>query len=350
MPPVIVEPLSCVRPEPLRWLWEPYLPAGKLATLDGDPDVGKSFLTVDLAARLTRGGPLPDGSPSGRPHSVLLLNAEDSAADTTRPRAAAAGADLDRIAVVTPHRIRLPDSIPDLEAAVADRRADLLVIDPLMAFLPPQVAANLDQCVRTALTPLAAMAERTGCAVLLVRHLRKKGGPALRRGQGSMGIVGAARAGLLAGHHPADPTLGVLAVTKANLTGAVPTLGYRIVPGAGGVAVVKWAGPVDLSADAVDGPGPKELSPRDRAAVWLANELKNGPRPAAEVLRAAAEAGIPERSVQRAKKDTGVQSRRVTRNGRPEWYWYDPSAPFPPDAPFRPLPTLPDLPDLPPMD
>lgn len=350
MPPVTVESLSRVRPATVRWLWQPRLPRGKLALLDGDPGVGKSLLTIDLAARLSRGGPLPDGSTAGRPHTVLLLNAEDAAADTTLPRATAAGADLDHIGIISAGGVRLPDALPDLETAIADHRADLLVIDPLMAFLPPTVAANLDQCVRTALTPLAALAERTDCAVLLVRHLRKRGGPALRRGQGSMGIVGAARTALLAGRHPADPSLGVLAVTKANTTGAVPSLGYRIATGPDGVPVVEWTGPTDLSADAVDGPGPKELPLRDRAAVWLTNELRNGPRPAAEVLRAAAAAGIPERTVQRAKKDAQVSSRRATRNGRTEWYWYDPSAPFPPDAPFRKPFELPPLPDLEPLD
>src|SRR5438874_3237412 len=104
------EPLSNVRPETVRWLWEPYLPRGKLALLDGDPGVGKSLLTIDLAARLSRGGPLPDGSmaglceagpavaglceagpgsqspTTGRPHTTLFLSAEDDL-DTTRRRA-----------------------------------------------------------------------------------------------------------------------------------------------------------------------------------------------------------------------------------------------------------------------
>ncbi len=347
--PITVQPLSRVRSHRLRWLWKPRLPRGKLALLDGDPGVGKSLVTTDLAARLTRGGPLPCGSRLARPLTVLLLNAEDAAADTTRPRAAAAGADLDRLHIVSPDGLRLPDAIPDLEAAVTELRADLLVIDPLMAFLPPGVAANLDQCVRTALTPLALMAERTDCAVLLVRHLRKKGGPALRRGQGSMGIVGAARTALLAGRHPADPTLGVLAVAKANVTAVVPALGYRILTGPDGVPVVEWTGPVDLTADAVDGPAARELPLKERAAVWLANELRSGPKPAAEVLRTAAEAGIPEKTVQRAKQAVRVESKRVVANGKTEWYWYDPSAPFPPDAPFKKPFELPPLPDLEPL-
>ena len=82
----VAEPLSRVVPGAVRWLWEPYLPRGKLAVLDGDPNVGKSLLSVDLAARLSRGGPLPDGTPLDRPHATLLLSGEDAAADTLRPR------------------------------------------------------------------------------------------------------------------------------------------------------------------------------------------------------------------------------------------------------------------------
>src|SRR5436305_13768242 len=97
MSALLAESLSRVRSEPVRWLWGPYLPRGKLALLDGDPGVGKSLITVDLAARLSRGGPLPDGTPAGRPHLTLLLSAEDGAAATTRPRGEAAGAGLDRV-------------------------------------------------------------------------------------------------------------------------------------------------------------------------------------------------------------------------------------------------------------
>ena len=94
-------PFSRYRPRRVEWLWEPYLARGKLSILDGDPGVGKSLVTVDLAARLSRGGPLPDGTPAGRPHVTLFLNAEDSVADTVRPRAEAAGADLDKLLFVT---------------------------------------------------------------------------------------------------------------------------------------------------------------------------------------------------------------------------------------------------------
>src|SRR5262245_41493510 len=91
IPTLSAEPLSLVRHGVVRWLWEPYIPRGKIAILDGDPGVGKSLLALDLAARLSRGGPLPGGAAAGRPHVVLLLSAEDDGSDTLRPRAEAAG-------------------------------------------------------------------------------------------------------------------------------------------------------------------------------------------------------------------------------------------------------------------
>jgi hypothetical protein len=352
MAAIPARPLSQITPKLVHWLWEPYLPRGKLALFDGDPGVGKSFITVDLAARLSRGGPLPGGKRLDRPHVTVLLSAEDDAADTIRPRAEAAGADLDRIiALGADDRAPLffPDQIPELEDLIRAHAADLVVIDPVMAFLAPDVAANLDQCVRRCLGPLAAVAARTDCAVVLVRHLRKsEGGPAVHRGLGSIGFIAAARAGLFAARHPADPTLSVLAVPKANVAGVEPSLslGYRIESRDGNRAVVEWTGSADLAADALNQSLPAPLRLREQASSWLAAELARGPRKAADLLAAAAEARIPERTLRRAKEELRIGSRKVHGKDRAEWYWYDPASEWPRDAPFkRPRPG-----ELPPIE
>lgn len=349
MPRRAVTPLSQVHVEQVRWLWKPFLARGKITLLDGDPGVGKSLITIDLAARLSRGGTLPDGQPAGRPHTVLLLNAEDPAADTVGPRAVAAGADLDRLFLVDQfeHPMRFPDDLPELEADIRERQADLVVIDPFMAFLPPKVATGLDQCVRTVLTPLAAIAARTDCGILLVRHLKKSSPEnALRRGQGSMAIIGAARTGLLAGPHPADPTLHVLAMTKSNLTEQARPHGYRKAKGPNDVPAVVWTGTTDLTADAIGGKPPARMPARDRAGTWLREQLANGPRRATELFTAAFEVCIPEGTLKRAKEAEGVRSKKVQAGGRAVWYWYDPDAPWPADAPFK----MPKEFELPPME
>ena len=206
----------------------------------------------------------------------------------------------------------------------------------------------MDQCVRRALRPLADLAARTNCTILLVRHLRKdESGRALYRGLGSIGFVASVRTALFAARHPTDPSRCVLAVAKSNAAVRGRTLGYRIKSDAEGRAVVEWAGLVDLSADAVNKPSEAPIRMRDRAAAWLAGQLAQGPRKATELYAAAAEAGIPDRTLERAKADLHVGSRKSThfKEKRTAWYWFDWDAPWPNDAPF-PKPTPGELPDI----
>jgi hypothetical protein len=118
---------------------------------------------------------------------------------------------------------------------------------------------------------------------------------------------------------------------------------------AAGRAVVGWAGPVEVAADALGDAPPAPLRPRDRAVEWLRAELANGPRKATDVAAAAAAAGIPDRTLDRAKVELGVDSHRVQRRDGGEWWWFDPDAPWPKAAPFKrpfrldPLPPLGEL-------
>jgi hypothetical protein len=341
MVPWVAEFCSDVRPKGVEWLWRGYLARGKLSLMDGDPEMGKSLLAIDLIARLSRGGLMPDGSPGGPPVTSILLSAEDDAADTIRPRAEAAGADLNRLVIPRfEGRVpRLPDDLPALEQLVRDCEAGLVVIDPLMAFLPPSVAANLDQCVRLALSPLSIVAGRTGCAVKPIRHLGKwRRSQAILRGQGSVGIVAAARTAWFVAPNPADPDGRVLAVQKNNVCRRPPSLGYRVVASAMGPPVIEWTGPVDVTADGLcRGKPPAGLKVRDRAVDWLRRELADGPRKAADLYEAAAAAGIPERTLQRAKEWLRAEARRHwdSKAKRGEWWWYDLSAPWPKKAPFE---------------
>src|SRR5688572_283026 len=131
-------PMTYAPPVPVDWLWGPYIARGKLAVLDGDPGAGKTFLALDLAARLSRGRPLPDGKTLARPHTILYLSADDDAADTLCPRAAAAGADPEHVLITVPFwdaPNRLPDDIPALTRTVKDYQVDLIVIDPLSCYV-----------------------------------------------------------------------------------------------------------------------------------------------------------------------------------------------------------------------
>jgi hypothetical protein len=224
-----------------------------------------------------------------------------------------------------------------------------VVLDPLMAFLPPSVAANLDQCVRLALNPLSVLAGRTGCAVKVVRHLGKgRRERAILRGQGSIGIVAAARTALFVAPHPDDPDGRVLAVSKTNVGRRPPALAYRVVGSASGPPVVDWAGPVEVTADGLTlRKREVALKAADRAVDWLRRELAAGPRKAADLYAAAAAALIPERTLDRAKEGLRARSHKEYdfKGRRAEWWWYDPAAPWPKKAPFeRPEDEWDDLP------
>src|SRR5262249_6725593 len=147
----------------------------------------------------------------------------------------------------------IPPTLADiaaLESAIGQTDAVLLIVDVLMAYLPSGADAHKDQDIRRVLSRLASLAERTGCTVLLLRHVTKSTARnPLYRGGGSIGIVGAARAGLLAAFDPDDPDRRVLAVVKSNLGPTPPSLAYTLTEAGGyGAARVHWLGETTHSA------------------------------------------------------------------------------------------------------
>ena len=318
--------------------------AASCALFDGDPNLGKSLTTIDLAARLSRGRPLPDGTAAGDPVRTLIVQAEDGTASTLVPRLLAAGADLHHV-FVFPDAVtcilRLPRNLPTLERAIQATRAELVIIDPLVAFLAPGVFTGSDQMMRRVLGRLSALADRTGVAIMMVRHLNKSAGQkALYRGGGSIGIIGVARSALLAAEHPSADGRKVLATLKTNLGPPPRALTYRIVGSDSGVATIEWLEPIDLTADeallAVDNEPKSELA-IVVASEWLAAALKDGPRPATEVIAAALAAGIKEKTLQRAKEKTQVDTRFYAdkKTGVKRWLWKLWKPPFDmPEWPF----------------
>ncbi|MDP9117744.1 MAG: AAA family ATPase [Actinomycetota bacterium] len=328
--------LADVIPERVDWLWFGRLPLGKIVVLDGDPSVGKSTCAVDCAARVSTGTEWPDGA-ANRRGAVLLLSAEDGLADTIRPRLDAAGGDPARVYALTEVRYRdeteqtrtRPVTLADLEhieRAVSTTAALLVVVDVLMAFLPGKVDSHRDQDVRGVLSGLAAMAERTGCCVLLLRHLNKSaGGAAMYRGGGSIGIIGAARVGLLAAVDPEDDERRVLAGIKSNLAPLPAALSYQLVDSPDhGCARVQWLGTSAHNAGSLLSMPPRdddERTERDEAAEWLTKYLvdSGGEAIAADVIKAANRDGIAKTTLHRARKRAGVTSTKDGFGG--PWIW-----------------------------
>lgn len=320
--------LADVEPQPIEWLSIGRLARGKTTILDGDPGLGKSTVALDWAARITRGEPLPDG-PKMPPRGVVMLSAEDDPADTIRPRADVAGADVSKILILTERAdgslLSIPNDLNLIEAAIRRVDAALLIIDPLMAFISGDVNANRDQDIRRAMAPVRTMAERTGVAVLVIRHLTKGGGEnAVYRGGGSIGIIGAARFGLIVGADPEDTDRALIASSKCNLARKPDTLAYRLQSVTGtDVARVAWDGTSTVTASGLLAAAEShdDGDDRDEVRSWLRDYLSLGPKPADETLREGRRAGFGEKSIRRAKTAIGVRSTKSGFGQTGKWSW-----------------------------
>ncbi len=347
----VLTSLADVKPEPVKWLWPSRFAIGKLTLLAGDPGLGKSFITLDMAARVSKGDGWPDFPAStGRPGGVVLLNAEDDLADTIRPRLDAAGADVSRIKALVAvkhfdfeaggekqHPFNLTQDLAALEQAVQDvADCRLVIIDPISAYLG-RTDSHKNAEIRGLLAPLSELAARHGVALVAVTHLRKGEGPAMYRAMGSLAFVAAARAAFAVTKDKDDPTgqRRLMLPVKNNLGNDRTGLAYRLVDtfSANRQPVVKWeADPVEISADEAlrpdNGRGDGDTSALDEAKDWLQDALVNGPRPVKEILVQTRHDGISKRTLDRAKKTLNVA---VSKKGfNAGWTWRLPGAPASP--------------------
>ena len=335
--PLIVN-LSEVKPELVDWLWRGRIALGKFTLIAGDPGLGKSFLTLDIAARVSTGRSFP-GTPglTTTPGGVVLLTAEDGVADTIRPRLDAAGAEVSRIVALEAIRtvgnhgrqsartFDLAKDLPALERTIQTvEGCRLVVIDPITAYLGSSDShKNAD--IRGLLAPLGVIAERHDVAVVGVTHLNKaNGGPAIYRAMGSLAFAAAARAAWVVCKDKTDPSRRLLLPMKNNIAPDTGGLAYRIEPVPNQVQpALSWEkDPVNMTADDAlvgDGGTGDGRTERDDAAAWLRELLAHGPRPVRDIERDAKEAGYSWATVKRAKAAIGVASRKPAFGGPWEW-------------------------------
>ncbi|MBE3071205.1 MAG: AAA family ATPase, partial [Planctomycetes bacterium] len=332
-----------VPPERLRWLWQDRIPLGKVTLLYGDPGLGKSFVTLDIAARVSRGLPWPDApGKQTDPGGVVLLSAEDDVGDTIRPRLDVAGAVLRRIGVLKGVRhegdhgqgyFNLASDMVALDKAVRQTPdARLVIIDPISAYLGG-TDSHKNADIRGLLAPLADLAARHSVALVCVTHLNKSaGGRALYRAMGSLGFVAAARAGWLVIADAADPHRRLFLPTKMNNAKEPNGMAYTLesveVPEIGSIGRVLWeSGPVTMTADdalAAAAGDPEERTALDSAAEWLKATLADGAMKSNDVKAAAKESGMTWATVRRARDRAGVKVRRQGFGPDGAWYWFLP--------------------------
>jgi hypothetical protein len=305
------------------WLWDGWIPNGKISIIEGDPGGGKSTLTLDLAARLSTGSPMPHGDgPQAQPRATCILSAEDDHRETMPLRLLAAGADLRYVHTLlsvsidgVEHPIAIPRDIDAIESWIRLHDPALLVIDPLNAYLQG-VDSHKDQDIRVCLARMAKMAQDTRVAVLIVRHLVKANVRAIHRGGGSMGIIGAARSGMVLAKNPDDESIRVLASVKNNLAPAPRSLAFRFESGADASRIV-CTGFDRHGAD--DLMGERMEQPITEAMAFLRSELADGPKSVAELMRESRKAGISDMTLRRAKAELRVMAQKSSFSG--DWRW-----------------------------
>lgn len=308
--------LADVETQEVSWLWYPYIPAGKITILEGNPGEGKTMLSLFLAAAVTNGALLPlQTTPPLPPASVIFQSAEDGLADTIKPRLERAGADLSRI--ITIDEGEQPLSVTDsrLEEAILRERAKLLILDPLQAFLGADVDMHRANEVRPVMRKLANTADNTGCAVMLIGHLNKmQSAKGIQRGLGSIDIAAVARSILSIASVQDNAEKRYLAHLKSSLAPAGKTLIFHIEDS------LAFDGESPLSADQImSGYISLECreTKRDNAMAAIEECLANGSRPAMEVYEHCLSLGLSKRTVDSAKQALCVRS--IKRNDR--WYW-----------------------------
>ena len=328
-PRLKVTTLSDVEPEEVNWLWPKRVARGKYTLLAGDAGLGKSYLSLDIAARVSVGGKWPDGGDVEQ-GTVLIVTAEDGKADTVRPRLDSLGADASRIhdidltvtTVGGSESLSFSKHIRLLEDEITKRDAVLLIIDPVTALVGGSDTYKASD-VRQMLTPVVSMAQRTGCAVLTIQHLNKRSFEhnALYRVSSSADFVAVARTGFLVAPHPDDDSLRVFAPIKSNLSAPADALGFRFVDD-----VFSWeSDPLDINVSGLLTPPPsaEQRSVLEDAKEFLAEVLANGPVAVEQVEDEAENAGISKSTLRRAKRLLGVKSERVSggNEGSGHWEW-----------------------------
>lgn len=305
--PIKILDLDLIQPEVIEWLWYPMIPFGKLTIIEGDPGLGKSWLTMALASYVSLGKKLPNQI-DAQQGDVLIMSAEDGAADTLVPRLLTLGANLKHIKCIQEAVSFTEEGYKKIMESIEYLNPKLIIIDPLVAYLGGKVDLHKANETREVMYRLAKMAEEKHAAVVCVRHLTKGGGDgrkAIYRGIGSIDLTAAARSVIAIGRNPEDPNdERVMCHIKCNLARLGKPIAYRL--SGDKKEPFEFIGEVNADVTAVLNQEPvNTIGPVAEACEWLKTFLQES-RTRAEVEREAEARGISLEILRRAKKDLKV--------------------------------------------
>lgn len=309
--------MSEIQMREVKWLWYPYIPFGKLTIIQGDPGEGKTTFALRLAAACSTGRPMP-GMESLSPFNVIYQSAEDGLEDTIKPRLTEAGADQERVINIREDKKSLHLLDSRIEKAILQCDAKLLILDPLQGYLGERIDMNRANEIREVMKAIGQVAQRTGCAIVLVGHLNKATGmSSAYRGLGSIDFRAAARSVLVVGRLRKNKNIRVIVHDKSSLAPEGKSLAFNL----GNDDGFRWLDGYDgISAeDLLSGISSQQETKTMQAEEIIRTMLEDGAEiPGEEIVKAAARRQISRRTVNEAKKNiAGIVSRKVGT----KWMW-----------------------------
>ena len=244
--PVPVMKMSEVEETVVQWLWYPFIPFGKVTLIQGNPGKGKTWLAMAIAAYCTNGKELPNALPI-EPFNVLYQTAEDGIADTIKPRLAKCGADMTRVRFINEDEKQLSMTDDRIEKAIRQNNVRLMIMDPIQAYLGANVDMNRANEIRPLFRHLSTIAERTGCAIVLIGHLNKSSGSQSDyRSLGSIDIAAAVRSILFVEkvEKEKEQDIRVVYQQKDSLAKKENPVAFSL-----GEEGLKWLGEYDISIE-----------------------------------------------------------------------------------------------------
>ena len=313
--------MSEIQMREVKWLWYPYIPFGKLTIIQGDPGEGKTTFALRLAAACSTGRPMP-GMESLSPFNVIYQSAEDGLEDTIKPRLTEAGADQERVINIREDKKSLHLLDSRIEKAILQCDAKLLILDPLQGYLGERIDMNRANEIREVMKAIGQVAQRTGCAIVLVGHLNKATGmSSAYRGLGSIDFRAAARSVLVVGRLRKNKNIRVIVHDKSSLAPEGKSLAFNL----GNDDGFRWLDGYDgISAeDLLSGISSQQETKTMQAEEIIRTMLEDGAEiPGEEIVKAAARRQISRRTVNEAKKNiAGIVSRKVGT----KWMWSIPN-------------------------